>query len=137
MKKINLGITGCTGRMGQQIIKSSKKNNNFKIIERNYTLSAGEIDIVALKDSTLHFIEVKSVSCENTNTISRETLYNPAENVTREKIVKCYKVIQSYKKTNNVSYETQFDVYLIYIDKRNIKHKIEKIENVLISDKKF
>ena len=31
MKKINLGITGCTGRMGQQIIKSSKKNNNFKI----------------------------------------------------------------------------------------------------------
>jgi 4-hydroxy-tetrahydrodipicolinate reductase len=31
VKKINLGITGCTGRMGQQIIKSSKKNNNFKI----------------------------------------------------------------------------------------------------------
>ena len=31
MKKINLGITGCTGRMGQQIIKSSKINKNFKI----------------------------------------------------------------------------------------------------------
>ena len=25
MKKINLTITGCMGRMGQQIIKSSKK----------------------------------------------------------------------------------------------------------------
>ena len=32
MKKINLAITGCMGRMGQQIIKSSKKNNNFKIV---------------------------------------------------------------------------------------------------------
>ena len=31
MKKINLGITGCMGRMGQQLIKSSKKNNIFKL----------------------------------------------------------------------------------------------------------
>jgi len=29
MKKINLGITGCMGRMGQQLIKSSKTNHNF------------------------------------------------------------------------------------------------------------
>ncbi len=32
MKKINLGITGCMGRMGQQLIKSSKKNINFKLV---------------------------------------------------------------------------------------------------------
>ena len=31
MKKINLAITGCMGRMGQQIIKSSKNNKIFKI----------------------------------------------------------------------------------------------------------
>ena len=32
MKKINLTITGCMGRMGQQIIRSVKKNKNFKLI---------------------------------------------------------------------------------------------------------
>ena len=32
MKKINLAITGCLGRMGQQLIKSSKKNINFKLV---------------------------------------------------------------------------------------------------------
>ena len=32
MKKINLAITGCMGRMGQQLIKSSKKNINFKLV---------------------------------------------------------------------------------------------------------
>ena len=32
MKKINLTITGCMGRMGQQLIKSCKKNKNFKLI---------------------------------------------------------------------------------------------------------
>ena len=32
MKKINIAITGCLGRMGQQLIKSSKIDKNFKIV---------------------------------------------------------------------------------------------------------
>jgi len=32
MKKIKLSITGCLGRMGQQIIKSSKNSKYFKIV---------------------------------------------------------------------------------------------------------
>ena len=32
MKKINLAITGCMGRMGQQIIKSAKLDSKFKIV---------------------------------------------------------------------------------------------------------
>jgi len=31
MKKINLAISGCMGRMGQQLIKSSKKDKKFKL----------------------------------------------------------------------------------------------------------
>jgi 4-hydroxy-tetrahydrodipicolinate reductase len=32
MKKINLAISGCLGRMGQQLIRSSKTNKNFKLV---------------------------------------------------------------------------------------------------------
>ena len=32
MKKINLSITGCLGRMGQQLIRSSKSSKEFKVI---------------------------------------------------------------------------------------------------------
>ena len=32
MKKINLAITGCMGRMGQQLIKSANKNKIFKLV---------------------------------------------------------------------------------------------------------
>ena len=32
MKKINLSITGCMGRMGQELIKSSKSNKSFKLV---------------------------------------------------------------------------------------------------------
>ena len=32
MKKINLAITGCMGRMGQKLIKSSISNKSFKLV---------------------------------------------------------------------------------------------------------
>ena len=32
MKKINLTVTGCMGRMGQQIIKSVRSDKNFKLV---------------------------------------------------------------------------------------------------------
>ena len=32
MKKINLAVTGCMGRMGQQIIKSVKLDKRFKLV---------------------------------------------------------------------------------------------------------
>ena len=32
MRKINLAITGCMGRMGQHLIKSAKKNKSFKLV---------------------------------------------------------------------------------------------------------
>ena len=32
MKKINLAVTGCAGRMGQQIVKSLKSDKNFKLV---------------------------------------------------------------------------------------------------------
>ena len=32
MKKIKISISGCMGRMGQQLIKSASKNKIFKIV---------------------------------------------------------------------------------------------------------
>jgi 4-hydroxy-tetrahydrodipicolinate reductase len=32
MKMINLAISGCLGRMGRQLVKSSKSNKNFKLV---------------------------------------------------------------------------------------------------------
>ena len=32
MKKINLAVTGCMGRMGQQVIRSARQDKNFKLV---------------------------------------------------------------------------------------------------------
>jgi len=63
VKKINLAITGCFGRMGQQLIKSYKKEKNFKLI------SVTENRIINKKVSDLK-PQLNSVSAfKNTNII--------------------------------------------------------------------
>ena len=63
MKKINLSVTGCMGRMGQQIIKSSKKNKNFKLVSLTENKKINK-KILGIKPS-LNNIE----SFKNTNII--------------------------------------------------------------------
>ena len=56
MKKINLAITGCMGRMGQQLIKSATKDKSIKLVNNcfNFELdlrNAGRTNIkTSIKD---------------------------------------------------------------------------------------
>ena len=43
MKKINLSIAGCLGRMGQQLIRSAKNNKDFKLISLTENRSISKI----------------------------------------------------------------------------------------------
>jgi len=53
MRKINLSISGCMGRMGQQLIKSAKKNRNFKLVSltENRVINKKIAGIKPLKNS--------------------------------------------------------------------------------------
>jgi len=53
MRKINLSISGCMGRMGQQLIKSAKKNRNFILVSltENRVINKKIAGIKPLKNS--------------------------------------------------------------------------------------
>ena len=63
MKKINLTVTGCMGRMGQQIIKSSKKNKNFKL----FSLTENKIINKKIEGIKLNLNNIEAF--KNTNVI--------------------------------------------------------------------
>lgn len=48
------------GQIGEQIARLYLMANGFEIIECNYRTRKGEIDIIAKRKSTLHFVEVKT-----------------------------------------------------------------------------
>ena len=76
------------GSKAENIASGLLLQNGYKIIDRNFHSRFGEIDIVALKDNTLIFIEVKA----------RQSLrYGmPEEAVTRQKLYKIRRTGEYY-----------------------------------------
>ena len=48
------------GQIGEDLAVSFLKKQKYKIIERNYRIRGGEIDIIALDGQTLVYVEVKT-----------------------------------------------------------------------------
>ena len=62
MKKINLGITGCMGRMGKQIITSARSDKNFKIVAlTEMKKSNKKINNVRISQNTLETFKKANV----------------------------------------------------------------------------
>jgi putative endonuclease len=59
--KIFTSKTQKIGQIGENIACKYLKNKGFTILERNFTLKCGEIDIIANKGEELRFIEVKTM----------------------------------------------------------------------------
>ena len=125
------------GNLGEDIACRFLTKHGFIILERNYLKKCGEIDIIIKKGSLLHFIEVKSVSCEINREVSDETNnlnYRPEDNIHIWKLKRISKTIQLYLLERNVSDETdwQFDVITVYIDRKRLVSKVRIIENVVL-----
>lgn len=94
------------GKTGEDIATRFIKGRNYLIIERNYRCKIGEIDLIAKKDNTICFIEVK--------TRKSESYGRPEESINQAKIKKI-KTIASYYLTSREigDLEVSFDAILI------------------------
>ena len=54
--------TNLLGRYGEDVACDYLERHSFKIVDRNWRCSSGELDIIALSGSTLVFVEVKTRS---------------------------------------------------------------------------
>ena len=118
MPKVFTSKSQKIGELGEEIAKRYLEKRGFKIIERNFCSRNGEIDIIAEKDKTRHFVEVKSVS-------SAISGVKPVENMTTWKIKKQRAVISEYLRTQRNVSDWQADFLFVYLD---IKDKTAKVE---------
>lgn len=98
------------GSLGEIIAYDYLIKNNFKILKQNYRYGRlGEIDIIALENDYVCFIEVKTRS---------STLFGtPAEAVNYKKQNKIKKLAQIFLKENNLSDKPlRFDILEIILE---------------------
>lgn len=82
-------ISNPTARLGEDAAVKYLQKLGYKIIDRNFRKGYGEIDIVALHDNTLVFIEVKTRTSDKFGT--------PFESITPWKLRPLIKTAQFYK----------------------------------------
>ena len=94
------------GDIGEEFASKLLANAGYRILERNYACKAGEIDIIAVKDGVLHFVEVKTRN-------SMKYGY-PSESVTRIKQERIRKAAKQYLQSRRLEWQNvSFDVYEI------------------------
>ncbi len=94
MPKIFTSKTQKRGEIGEEIAVLYLKNKGYKILDRNYTRKWGEIDIIALKNSEVHFIEVKAVIIKDKRTGSDHI--QPEDNMHPAKLLKLQRTVETY-----------------------------------------
>ena len=110
------------GKNGEDIATEYLMKNNYKVIERNFYCKSGEIDIIALKNNYIVFIEVKSRSNDKYGL--------PSEAVTKSKLEHLYKTARYYLYTRNLQDEfVRFDVIEVYF--KNSEYKVNHIMQII------
>jgi len=85
------------GRLGEDIVTGYLLNRGYLIVARNYWKKCGELDIVAKKDSVLHFVEVKAGSWHRDAWPEKGAdVHRPEDHFDQRKRVRMDRTIQSY-----------------------------------------
>ncbi len=136
MPKVFTSKTQKTGEIGENLAVKFLVKHDFKILDRNYTKKWGEIDIVALKDKELYFIEVKSVSRETLKDLSAKYLdsYRPEDNMHPWKLQRLSRTIQTYLLTEKVPEDTewQVDLIIVFMAEKDKKAKIKVVKDIIL-----
>ena len=110
------------GKLGESIAKEYLQKNGYKIIEQNYRTKYAEIDLVAVKENVLVFVEVR--------TKTGELLGTPEESINRRKRAKLVRNAASYmaRKRNRQAY--RIDAVCVVLNKDSTVSRIDHYENI-------
>lgn len=101
------------GKFGEDEAEKYLRKKGYKILERNFNCRCGEIDIIALENNEIVFIEIKARA-------SLKYGY-PSEAVTKYKLKHIYKTAEYYLYTRKLQNQnTRIDVIEVYIKNNQV-----------------
>ena len=126
------------GMLGEKLAAEYLRRNGFTIEDRNYAKKTGEIDIVAKKGNTMHFVEVKSIVCNYFPDMAQGVVgqtsvgtYDPSTNLHASKIRKVARTSEWYMAEKHWKGESQIDGILVWIRKSDGIGRVKYIPQIL------
>jgi putative endonuclease len=113
-----------TGKLGENLACEFLGNNGYSIIERNFRCPGGEADIIAQRQDTLVFVEVRTKT-------SRQ-FGSPEESITPTKMDHMRNVAAYYWQSHsNLPESWRIDIIAIEMNIHGHVNRIELIENAV------
>lgn len=116
------------GEVGENLAAMFLMKHGFYILERNFTKSYGEIDIIACKDEVIHFVEVKAVSHV---TGKEQNAIRPEENMHSAKFRKFARTVEVYLAQKDIKNEWQIDLVTVYVDQTKRQGKVAYFPHIV------
>lgn len=122
------------GNLGESVACEYLKRHGFKIRDRNITKKTGELDIIAEKENTLHFVEVKTVLAEEfpLAECKGEDAYDPSLNLHEAKVRKVARTGEWYVLEKNWEGEWQVDGCLVWLRRRDGMARINYLPQISV-----
>ncbi|OGH15887.1 MAG: hypothetical protein A3C30_03605 [Candidatus Levybacteria bacterium RIFCSPHIGHO2_02_FULL_40_18] len=116
-------IVNPIAKIGEDLACEYLVSKGYKIIERNFRKKYQEIDIIAIKNSTLVFVEVK--------TRRSDSFGSPFESITPWKLKHLVRLAQFYKQLHpNLPDFMRIDAIGIILSPGNKVESLEHLENI-------
>lgn len=110
------------GYLGESLAIKYLVNKGYSILEKNYRIKLGEIDIICRKNNILIFVEVKSRYTNNYG--------YPIESVTYSKQKKIINISKFYILTNKYyNSNIRYDIIEVLLNNANEFYNINHIED--------
>lgn len=126
------------GTLGERVAEEYLKRNRFSIIGRNIGKKTGELDLVAKKEGVLHFVEVKTLRCDELpvppDSEGREAVnesYDPAENLHRYKIQKVARTAEWYVAETEWEGDWQVDGVLVWLREKDGMARVRYLPQIV------
>jgi len=121
-----------TGNTGEAAVAVYLKRDGFRIVGRNVARKTGELDVIAQKGNTLHFVEVKTVLCQEfPNPESVADAYDPSMNLHEYKIRKVARTAEWYVAEKEWEGDWQVDGALVWLRARDNAVHIEYLPQIM------
>lgn len=126
-----LKISSTIGKVGEDIAVQYLISHGFYIIIRNFLTKFGEIDIIAKKNSLIHYIEVKSAYSHDLSYVDT-LMHRPEDNVGTQKLRRMYRTIEIYQNKMGTREERwQIDVLSVFVQTETKEAKVRALWNVI------
>ncbi len=125
------------GDIGEEFAANYLKQKGYKILDRNWRIKGGEIDIVAAKTSGIIYAKIKEIIFAEVKTIegagSEFEAALAAQNVHYHKQRRLIRAARTYLAHKKIPPQTlwRIDVLLVALDPNTGLAKIEHLENAV------